>query len=104
MIETAGTPGYRVMAVLTGFCCGNVRIGFTDCIDIIVAALTATGDTGMIKAHCGPGFVGDMAIVTGGISHNMIRRFTGGSHTIVTAGAGTGDDCMVEGYLCPAGG
>ena len=103
MIETAGAPGNGIVAVLTGLRGGNVGIRFTGGIHPIVAGFTTAGDATVIEAHRRPGFVGDMAVVTGRIGLDMIGRLTCCGYPVMTAGTGTGHDGMVEIDLRPTG-
>ncbi len=73
MIESACTPGDRVMAILTRLCGWNVGIGFSDRIHIVMTTLTATGYIGVIESHTAPVLVRDVAVVTRCSSLHMIR-------------------------------
>jgi hypothetical protein len=77
---------------------------FTGGIHVVMAAFTSGYNAGVIESHIGPGSVGDMAIVAGGIGSHMIGRLAGGGIAVMAARTGTCDHRVVEANLQPVTG
>ncbi len=73
MIESAGAPGHRIMAVFARLSGRNMGIGFTDRIHIVVAAFASAGNAAVVESDTGPGLIRDMAVVTCSRGLDMIR-------------------------------